>query len=258
MQSQVIDGERIPRKADGPETLEAKDIVVRFEGLAAIDGVSIRLRRREIAGLIGPNGAGKTTLVNVLTGFQRPDGGRVLLGPDEDVTGCEPHLVARKGIARTFQSVRLFKEFTVRENVEANAIGVGLSLRGARRRAMEILDWMAMSEKADLQAEMLPFGEERKVGVARALATHPHFILLDEPAAGLDDIECDKLMQMIAEIPEVFACGVLIVEHNMHVIMNVCQYIHVIDFGRKIAEGTPKQIQADALVIRSYLGTRER
>ncbi len=207
-------------------------------------------------GLIGPNGAGKTTLVNVLTGFQEPDAGRVVMD-GKDITGHAPNRLARNGLARTFQGVRLFSHLAVSENLEVAAVGSGLSLRQARRRGSEIASWMKLSDKADLLADTLPHGDERRVGIARALAMHPTYLMLDEPAAGLNDAECDELMTLIARIPDEFGCGVLLIEHNMQVIMGVCSRIEVLDSGRNIAAGTPHDIKRNPDVIRAYLGSRE-
>ena len=182
------------------DTLEAFDVTVHFEGLAAVDGVSISMRNGEVFGLIGPNGAGKTTLVNAMTGFQRPTRGRVVLG-GEDVTGLSAHELGRRGLARTFQAVRLFRDMPVIENLEAAAVGTGLGRREAARRASRILAWMRFAHRADDWADTLPYGDERRVGIGRALAMAPRFVLLDEPAAGLSDAECDELMGLIAEIP---------------------------------------------------------
>jgi branched-chain amino acid transport system ATP-binding protein len=237
------------------ESLQACDISVRFEGLTAIDGVSITLSRNEVLGLIGPNGAGKTTLVNVLTGFERSTAGRVVLA-GEDVTGWPAHRLGRAGLARTFQGVRLFRGLPVIENLEAVAVGTGLWRHAAERRAMQILCWLNLEAKAFDAADTLPYGEERLVWIGRALAMAPRFVLLDEPAAGLTDAECDGLMRRIARIPAEFQCGVLLIEHNMRVVMGVCQRIHVIASGRTIAEGTPADIQRHAGVIEAYLGTR--
>ena len=240
---------------DRDERLEARGVSVNFEGLAAIDGVTLSLGRREIFGLIGPNGAGKTTMVNVLTGFQKPSRGAVTMG-GVDVTGWPPHRIGRKGLARTFQAVRLYPDMTVSENLEAAAVGTGLGRLEAARRARAILEWMSFAEKAHRHADTLPYGDERRVGIGRALAMAPHFVLLDEPAAGMSDAECDDLMALISRIPRDFGCGVLLIEHNMRVIMGVCDRIHVIDSGRTIGEGTPREIQADPAVIRAYLGSR--
>lgn len=236
------------------EALEATDISVGFEGLSALENVSLRLPRRELLGLIGPNGAGKTTLVNVLTGFQVPDTGRIVMD-GKDVTRYPPHRLARSGVARTFQGVRIFSHLPVSENLEVAAIGSGLTLRQARRRRRDVLAWMNMSEKADEPADVLPHGDERRVGIARALAMHPNYLMLDEPAAGLNDVECEELMGLIKRIPDEFGCGVLLIEHNMTVIMGVCQRIRVLDSGRDIAEGTPQEIQRNPEVMRAYLGS---
>ena len=240
---------------DMEERLEAHDISVNFEGLAAVDEVTLSMGRREIFGLIGPNGAGKTTLVNVLTGFQKPTHGKVVLA-GVDITGRPPHRIGRRGLARTFQAVRLYPDMAVRENLEAAAIGTGLGRREAARRARAILDWMTFLDKADDHADTLPYGDERRVGIGRALAMAPHFVLLDEPAAGMSDSECDDLMALISRIPQDFGCGVLLIEHNMRVIMGVCDRIHVIDSGRTIGEGSPQEIQTNPAIIRAYLGTR--
>ena len=237
------------------DTLETIDVAVHFEGLAAIDGVSISIKHREVLGLIGPNGAGKTTLVNVLTGFQRPSRGRVVLGGD-DITGLAPHKLGRRGLERTFQAVRLFRDLPVIENLEVAAVGTGLGRREASRRAWGILRWMNFERRAFDRADTLPYGEERRVGIGRALATAPRFVLLDEPAAGLSDAECDELMGLISRIPDEFGCGVLLIEHNMRVVMGACDRIHVIDTGKTIAEGTPEEIQANPDVIRAYLGSK--
>ena len=245
----------VPAGGDMEERLEAHDVSVNFEGLAAVDEVTVSMGRHEIFGLIGPNGAGKTTLVNVLTGFQKPTHGRVVLA-GVDVTGMPPHRIGRRGLARTFQAVRLYPDMPVIENLEAAAVGTGLGRREAARRARAILEWMNFADKAYDHADTLPYGDERRVGIGRALAMAPHFVLLDEPAAGMSDSECDDLMALISRIPQDFGCGVLLIEHNMRVIMGVCDRIHVIDSGRTIGEGTPQEIQANPAVIRAYLGSR--
>jgi branched-chain amino acid transport system ATP-binding protein len=244
-------------EADGAGTLklEARNITVAFGGLTAIDGVSLTLAMGEILGLIGPNGAGKTTLVNVLTGFQRPNRGRVTVG-DVDITRRPAYQFARAGLVRTFQAVRLFRDLTVIENLEAAAVGSGTSRRAARLRAEKMLEWIQFRHKASHRADSLTYGEERRVGIARALVSEPKFLLLDEPAAGFSDAECDELMRLIAHIPESFGCGVLLIDHNMRVVMGACRRIHVIEVGRTITEGTPEEIRRHPGVIRAYLGSK--
>ena len=240
-------------RAANSGTLEARDVHVRFEGVRAISGASLHLGQNEILGLIGPNGAGKTTLVNVLTGFQRPDKGTVWLS-GRNVTGRTPFQLARDGVARTFQGVRLFGGLSVFQNVEAGALGVGLGGHRARERADEVLQWLNLAAQATARADALPFGEERRVGIARALAMRPRFLLLDEPAAGLNERECDELREVIRDIRRRLDCGVLLIEHNMAVIMGLCDRIHVLDQGRSIAEGAPSDIRANSDVKRAYLG----
>lgn len=244
-----------PGGSDARTTLESRNVSIRFDGLAAVSGVSFTMHSDEIFGLIGPNGAGKTSLVNALTGFLKPSEGQILLG-GTDVTGKEPHRLARMGLTRTFQSVRPFPDMTVLENLEAAAVGAGLTLRQAALRAWEILAWMQFEDKAYLRADTLPYGDERRMGIGRALATAPRFALLDEPAAGMSDAECSVLMALISQIPSRFGCGVLLIEHNMRVIMGVCHRIHVIDSGRTIVEGAPQEVQTNPDVIRAYLGAK--
>lgn len=245
---------QLPRAADAG-SLVATNICVHFGGVAAVDNVTIEIQRKAIVGLIGPNGAGKTTLVNVLTGFQRADSGRIAVGSRE-VTDWAPHRIARAGVARTFQSARLFPELTVSENVEASAVGAHLSRHAARARASTILSWMGLGGRSRVRAKTLAYGDERRVAIARALALDPSFLLLDEPAAGLNEAECDELIEMVARIPDEFGCGVLLIEHNMQVIMGVCRTLHVLDGGRTIAEGAMHQVRDDPLVIRAYLGSK--
>lgn len=240
--------------ADGDGlTLEARQVSVRFEGLTAVDSVDETLRQGEILGLIGPNGAGKTTLVNAMTGFQPPSSGEVLLG-GTDISSLSPHRIRRKGVARTFQAGRLFREMPISENVEVAAVSMGLGRRKAHAHAMELLEWLGLADQAELPAGVLPYTDERRVGIARALALSPQFVLLDEPAAGMSDLECDDIMQLVREIPERFGCGVLLIEHNMRVIMGVCNRIHVLDSGKTLARGTPAEVQKNPAVINAYLG----
>jgi branched-chain amino acid transport system ATP-binding protein len=237
--------------------LETSAVSVAFGGLTALSGISLRLQGSGILGLIGPNGAGKTTLVNVLTGFQRPTEGKVLLDGVE-ITKARPRAIARAGIARTFQNVRLFKDLSVIDNLEVSAVSKGSTRRQARDRAAEILGWMGIADRARVKAGTLAYGQERLVGIARALALAPRFMLLDEPAAGMTEPECEALMRTISAVPSSFGCGVMIIEHNMRVVMGVCQRIHVIASGRTIAEGTPQEIQSSRTVIAAYLGEKKR
>jgi branched-chain amino acid transport system ATP-binding protein len=233
--------------------LQAQGVTVQFGGLVAVDEVSLRLERGEILGLIGPNGAGKTTLVNVLSGFQRPLAGTIFVD-ERDCTGLPRHGFPRAGIVRTFQAVRLFRGLTVGENVEAGYVAQGLGRAQARRRALEILGELRLADKAHHVAAGLSYGEERRVGLARALAVNPRFLLLDEPAAGLAAAEADELRKLIVEIRSKYDCGVLVIEHNMALVMNLCERIQVLDSGKTIAAGTPAQIRSDAHVRRAYLG----
>jgi len=239
--------------ATGGLTLEARQVSVRFEGLTAVDTVDETLHPGEILGLIGPNGAGKTTLVNAMTGFQVPADGQVLLG-DKVASGLQPHWFRRHGVARTFQAGRLFRDMPVSENIEIAAVSMGLSRKKAHAHAMELLEWLGLADRAETPAGVLPYTDERRVGIARALAVRPDFVLLDEPAAGMSDLECDEMMRVVSEIPGKFGCGVLLIEHNMRVIMGVCERIHVLDSGRTISRGTPDEVQKDPAVIKAYLG----
>ena len=233
--------------------LTAEDLTVRFGGVAAVADVTLKVRRHEVFGLIGPNGAGKTTLVNCLTGFQTPTSGRVLLGRDA-TSGWSPDKFRKQGVARTFQAGRLFRDMTVLENIEVTAVGLGLGRRAAAERAMAMLDWIGLTDQANRVAGTLAYTDERRVGIARALILSPAFILLDEPAAGMSDAECEGLATWVATIPHRFDCGVLLIEHNMHVIMGVCDRVHVLDGGRTLAEGKPSEIQDNPEVITAYLG----
>jgi len=237
-----------------PGRVSARNVFVHFEGLTAINDVDFVLHRAEILGLIGPNGAGKTTLVNVLTGFQRPAAGRVWLN-ERETTTWSPHRIARAGLARTFQSVRLFHGLSVLENVEMGAVGCGDGRRAGRRKAYEVMATLALAELADARADALPYGLERRIGIARALATSPAFLLLDEPAAGLNEAEAEDLMHTIASIHRDFGCGVLVIEHNVGLIMGLCDRVQVLDQGQTIAIGTPEEVQRNPAVRNAYLGS---
>jgi branched-chain amino acid transport system ATP-binding protein len=238
----------------GAPVLAAEDVTVRFSGVTAISSASIVIRQGNISGLIGPNGAGKTTLVNCLTGYQRPTDGRVRLG-DASATEWRPDRFRQNGVARTFQSGRLFRGMSTIENVEVVAVALGMSRRDARRSAMEILDWIGLADKSDAVAGTLAYTDERRLAIARALVNSPRFLLLDEPAAGMSDAECDDLIRQIRRISTDFNCGVLLIEHNMGVVMKLSDRIYVLNGGSLIAEGEPEAIQSDASVIEAYLGT---
>jgi branched-chain amino acid transport system ATP-binding protein len=236
------------------ERYETKGVTVDFAGLRALDSVDLSLRRREIVGLIGPNGAGKTTLLNVMTGVQATVRGDVYLD-EERITDWTPERIAHRGVGRTFQGVRIFPDLTVLENVEVGAVGVGVSPQEARRRAVELVEWIHLADKAYLPARSLPAGDERRLGIVRALAMRPRFILMDEPGAGLNETESDELMQAIRRVRERYGCGVLVIEHDMRLIMGVCDRVHVLNYGKTISMGTPDEVQTDRAVITAYLGT---
>jgi branched-chain amino acid transport system ATP-binding protein len=236
--------------------LAARGVGVHFEGLRALEAVDLDLKQGEVLGLIGPNGAGKTTLVNVLSGYQRPNEGGVVVAGEETATWA-PHIFARKGLGRTFQAARLFPDMTVLENVEMPGVGLGLSRAAARERASAILADLGLAGRGAVRADALTYGEERLVGIARALAVEPRFLLLDEPAAGLSPQETSELLTRIAAIRDRYRCGVLIIEHNMQLIMRLCDRVQVLARGKTIAVGTPGEVQKDVHVRAAYLGAVE-
>jgi branched-chain amino acid transport system ATP-binding protein len=238
-----------------PEQLVAEQIRVHFEGVKAVDGVDLTLERGEIMGLIGPNGAGKTTFMNAVSNFVPRTSGRVILA-GRDVTSWPPHRLASAGLVRTFQDVATFPDLTVFENVELGALGAGLSRRKARARAWSLLEDLGLERMAAMPASALPHGEERRVGIARAVAVGPRFLLLDEPAAGLDDRESLQLAGTIAKLRDDVGCGVLLVEHDMRIIFRVCERIQVLDFGKPLALGEPGEIRTNPDVITAYLGVK--
>ena len=203
--------------------------------------------------MIGPNGAGKTTLVNVLSGFDFPSQGTVEL-EDRDITSWSPHRRGRAGLARTFQHSRSFAALSVRENVEVAALGSGARPREARRRAARLLELLGLERRRDQSAGGLPHGDERKLGVARALATEPRFLLLDEPAAGLPEAEVPEFAAVVRSVRDEHAAGVLLIDHNMTLVMDVCDRIQVLDQGTTLAEGAPAEIRANLDVTAAYLG----
>jgi branched-chain amino acid transport system ATP-binding protein len=236
-----------------PGSLRATGISRSFAGVRALQDVTVEVGRHEVVGLIGPNGAGKSTLVNLISGFDLPDEGVVEL-EGRDVTRWRPDRRGRAGIARTFQHSRSFGNLTVRENVEVAAIGVGARSREARRRATELLGLLGLDRSEHVSAAALPHGDERRLGVARALATEPRFVLMDEPAAGLPEAEVPEFAAVVRSVRDDHGAGVLLIDHNMALIMDVCDRIHVLDQGRTLAEGSPDAIRGNLDVAAAYLG----
>jgi branched-chain amino acid transport system ATP-binding protein len=219
----------------------------------ALREVTLELRRGDIVGLIGPNGAGKSTLVNVLSGFDRPSSGSVEL-EGRDITRWRPSRRGRAGLVRTFQHSHAFRSLSVRENVEVAALGAGIRARRARALAQQLLELLRLAAHADTPADALAQGDERRLGVARALATSPRFVLLDEPAAGLPEAEVEVFAEAVRTVRDDREAGVLLIDHNMALIMDICDRIHVLDQGRTLAEGTPTDIRANLDVAAAYLG----
>ncbi|HEX5983833.1 MAG TPA: branched-chain amino acid ABC transporter ATP-binding protein/permease [Solirubrobacterales bacterium] len=238
----------------GSGSLRAEGISLAFSGLQVLRGVDLELPAGEALGLIGPNGAGKTTLVNVLSGFQAPDAGSVFLDGAE-VTGSPPPRLARAGLGRTFQAALPFAGMTVAESVAVGAMGVGVGQRRAVEVAADVLTRLGLGEQAQSPAGLQPPGNQRLLGIARALATGPRYLLLDEPAAGLNDEECGELVGVLREVIEDFGCAILLIEHDMNVVMDLCSRVQVLDDGETVAVGSPEEVQADRAVVEAYLGT---
>lgn len=238
------------------QTLTVENLTKDFVGLRAVDHISFTLKQGEILGLIGPNGSGKTTSVNVITGLLKPSDGRVLVN-GTDVTGWPAHKIAHMGLARTFQTIKLFSALSVLENVEVAAVSAGLPRRQAREVAGAMLEELGVARLAGVEAGTLPYGEERRVEIARALARKPSFLLLDEPAAGLNEQESDTLLETLADIPAKYGCGMLIIDHDMRLMMRLCDRLHVLNYGKTIGEGKPEEIRQNPAVIEAYLGSTQ-
>jgi branched-chain amino acid transport system permease protein len=246
-------GRNAPTGAPEGGSLTAAEISLAFAGLDVLRGVDLELERGEVLGLIGPNGAGKTTLLNVLSGFQAPDSGRVTLD-GADVTGRSPTRLAHEGLARTFQAALPFPHLSGLQSVAVGALGVGAGRQEAIRIAADILGRLNLLERAALPAGSLPPGDQRLLGIARALAIGPRFMLLDEPAAGLNEEECEEMVAILRGVLSDFGCGILLIEHDMSVVMNLCSRVQVLTGGTTLRIGTPEEIQEDPAVIEAYLG----
>ena len=256
---------------DKQPVLDVRNLGIDFGGLTAVDGFNITVGPTEISGLIGPNGAGKTTIFNLLTGVYQPTRGSVLIN-GIDIKGMPTHKVNRLGIARTFQNIRLFTDMTALDNVKVgmhHAIKCSFlssllhlpsyykAEKKANEKAMELLDFMGLADVADVKAGSLPYGVQRRLEIVRALATNPSIILLDEPAAGMNPSETAELMHQIRRIRDTFHIAIFLIEHDMNLVMNVCEAIAVVNYGRLIAKGTPDEIRANPAVIEAHLGKED-
>ena len=251
--------------------LDVRNLGIDFGGLTAVDSFNITIGPTEIAGLIGPNGAGKTTIFNLLTGVYQPTRGSVLVN-GIDIKAMPVHKVNKLGIARTFQNIRLFSDMSALDNVKVgmhNEIKCSFlasllrlpsyyrSEAAANMKAMELLEFMGLGDVADQKAGSLPYGVQRRLEIVRALATNPSIILLDEPAAGMNPSETAELMHQIRRIRDTFHIAIFLIEHDMNLVMNVCETIAVVNYGKIICKGTPEQVRQNPAVIEAYLGREE-
>lgn len=259
-----VDAHKLP-------VLDVRNLGIDFGGLTAVDSFNVTIGPTEICGLIGPNGAGKTTIFNLLTGVYQPTRGSVLIN-GIDTKGMATHKVSKLGIARTFQNIRLFTDMTVLDNVKVgmhnqikcsflNSVfhlpGYYKAEKKANQKAMELLDFMGLADMADQKAGSLPYGVQRRLEIVRALATNPSIILLDEPAAGMNPSETTELMHQIRRIRDTFHIAIFLIEHDMNLVMNVCETIAVVNYGRIIAKGTPEEIRSNPAVVEAYLGKED-
>jgi len=248
--------------------LEARGVTIRFGGLTAVADFNLTIEQHELVGLIGPNGAGKTTIFNMLTGVYAPTEGTIVFD-GHSTAGCKPYDITAFGVARTFQNIRLFKDLTVLDNVKIGGhihykySGTSAVLHTnrfhaaedeAEASALELLRIFDLEQRAHDDAKNLPYGDQRRLEIARALAARPKLLLLDEPAAGLNDRETHDLMATIHDVRDRFAIAILLIEHNMELVMGICERILVLNFGKTIAQGTPEEVRANPVVIEAYLG----